>query len=251
MKTSLLLLFVVLSLADGDLLMEVGFDLALKTETDSGFRPTDALTMYLQSTNLKWFRSFHTLLSGQGPKPQRLIYLAFQDFGRWAAWEDEFLVKSHALFDHFWLKSQLQLWSEVPVHEQYPHSDRTEERPGGFVWQLKYTVLPGKDAEWEKFLQKHIDSAIPLLQKGTGFVEAKSYVSLHQRLFRHMLSWEFLSMSDLSRGVFESHPMQTMFDKFSQYLEEWNSVVMAPPTDENEEQAGYFYPAAGADKSDE
>ena len=51
--------------SSGEVLMEICFDLALKEQTETGLKPTDALNLYLQSKSMKWLRSFHMLVSGQ------------------------------------------------------------------------------------------------------------------------------------------------------------------------------------------
>jgi len=45
--------------------MEICFDLELKEQTETGFKPTDALNINLQSKSMKWLRSFHMLVNGQ------------------------------------------------------------------------------------------------------------------------------------------------------------------------------------------
>lgn len=246
----LLLLFPLLLLgtAEAEVMMEVCFDLALKEQTETGFKPTDALNLYLQSKSMKWLRSFHMLVSGQVTKPQRVAFLAFKDTHSWAEFEEEHLAKTHALFDHFWLNSRRVLWQEAEPKVEIAKKSRTVEKPGGFIWQLKYTVLPGKEGQWGAHLEATLAAMKPELEANEGFVEHHLYDSKNlQRSFQGMVLWEFLGMGSLSQAVLEGPTMTAFFAGLPSYLADWNTAVLAPPTDENGKQIGFFYPGAGAD----
>jgi hypothetical protein len=245
--------FLLVVLASSEVMMEVCFDLALKEQTETGFKPTDALNMYLQSKSMKWLRSFHMLVSGQVSKPQRVAFLAFKDVHSWAEFEEEHLVKTHALFDHFWLNSRRVLWTEVADENlQFPIRSRSMEKTGGFMWQLKYTVSFGKENEWKEFLDDIFKKAIEEVNVNEAFVEGHNYDGKNlQHTFQHMILWEFLSMGGLSDGVLESPTMAVFYTNLPKYCSDWNSAILAPPTDENGKQIGYFYPAAGADTTAE
>eukprot|EP00992_Anisonema_acinus_P011214 TRINITY_DN7234_c0_g1_i3.p1 TRINITY_DN7234_c0_g1~~TRINITY_DN7234_c0_g1_i3.p1 ORF type:complete len:268 (-),score=52.32 TRINITY_DN7234_c0_g1_i3:119-922(-) len=234
-----------------EVLLEVSFDIALKTETETGFKPTDTLNEYLEG-QMKWLRTFHMLLSGSQEKPQRVAFLAFRDTASWATFEEEHLVRTHALFDHFWLNSKRVLWYEVEQSMEFPEKDRTIERSGGFVWQFKYSVIPGKEKSFTAHWERVMGDVVAELKENLGFVESRLYSARNlQRAFQHMVMWEFLGMSELAEGVLESKHMQDLFASLPQYCSDWNSAVLTPPTDEDGKQVGFFYPAAGADVSDE
>ena len=127
-----------------EVLLEVTFDISPKDQTDTGFKATDALQLYLQSPKMKWLRSFHMLISGAtSNKPQRVALMAFKDSQNWAEFEEDHLVKTHALFDHFWLNSRRVLWHTVEEDVTYPERPRSLERPGGFTWMFKYSLKDG------------------------------------------------------------------------------------------------------------
>eukprot|EP00994_Dinema_validum_P001008 NODE_1199_length_1053_cov_117.462151_g930_i0.p1 GENE.NODE_1199_length_1053_cov_117.462151_g930_i0~~NODE_1199_length_1053_cov_117.462151_g930_i0.p1 ORF type:complete len:288 (+),score=84.73 NODE_1199_length_1053_cov_117.462151_g930_i0:62-865(+) len=252
MQLRWLVLLFAISASGLELVMEVSFDLALKTETETGFKPTDALQVYLTSDKMKWLRSWHMLVSGQITKPQRVALLAFKNHRNWAEFEEENLVKTHALFDHFWLNSKRVLWNQVSEDFDYPSRTRSMEKPGGFMWVFKYSVIAEKEASWEKFYQSHMTKLAAEVQTNDQFVEASAYSTRKfQRMFQHMVMWEFLSMSGLSEAVYESKVMAEFIEAVPQYCSDWNSVVLVPPTDEDGKQVGFFYPAAGADPSEE
>jgi len=84
-----------------------------------------------------------------------------------------------------------------------------------------------------------------------GFVENHAYDSKNlQRSFQGMLLWEFLGMGPLSQTVLESPVMGAFFRSLPGFLLDWNTAILAPPTDENGKQNGFFYPAAGADPAE-
>eukprot|EP01001_Neometanema_parovale_P008559 NODE_4829_length_1012_cov_254.325084_g4623_i0.p1 GENE.NODE_4829_length_1012_cov_254.325084_g4623_i0~~NODE_4829_length_1012_cov_254.325084_g4623_i0.p1 ORF type:complete len:277 (-),score=115.21 NODE_4829_length_1012_cov_254.325084_g4623_i0:182-961(-) len=247
-KLILALLLVTIS---AELVMEISFDLALKEQTETGFKPTDALNLYLQSKSMKWLRSFHMIVSGQIAKPQRVAFLAFKDAANWAEFEEEHLVKTHALFDHFWLNSKRVLWSEV-AQEGYPSRTRSMEKPGGFMWQFKWTVIPGKEQAFNSFWAEHEKKVLAELEKNQGFVESKRYDSMNmQRTFGGQMIWEFLGMPSLTESVIDGAAMKEVYAALPKYCSDWNTAILAPPTDENGKTIGFFYPAAGADPGEE
>ena len=143
-KTAVLLLLLAVVSATKEVLLETTFDISPKDQTDTGFKATDALQLYLQSPKMKWLRSFHMILSGAtSNKPQRVALMAFKDTQNWAEFEEDHLVKTHALFDHFWLNSRRVLWHQVDQTQSYPERPRSMEKPGGFTWVFKYSIKDG------------------------------------------------------------------------------------------------------------
>eukprot|EP01004_Peranema_trichophorum_P009503 NODE_8250_length_696_cov_32.061082_g7628_i0.p1 GENE.NODE_8250_length_696_cov_32.061082_g7628_i0~~NODE_8250_length_696_cov_32.061082_g7628_i0.p1 ORF type:complete len:178 (-),score=41.57 NODE_8250_length_696_cov_32.061082_g7628_i0:162-653(-) len=162
------------------------------------------------------------------------------------------MVKTHALFDHFWLNAYRVLWREVELPNSFPVGIRTMESPGGFIWQFKYNVITDKRKEWDEIWKSLTLTMSEHLAKNDGFVEAKSYVSdnLH-KTFQSMLTMEFLSLTSLSSFIFSTTPTRNFLDSMPNYCSDWNTVILLPPSDEQGNQIGYFYPAAGADQNQE
>eukprot|EP00667_Euglena_gracilis_P020023 EG_transcript_21578 len=244
------ILFLLICLVNSkEVLLEVSFDISPKEQTETGFKATDTLQLYLQSPKMKWLRSFHMLISSAtSNKPQRVAFMAFRDTLSWAEFEEEHLVKTHALYDHFWLNSRRVLWREVDQVIQYPSHERSMERSGGFIWCLKYSLKDGKEESWKKFWGEKLGDVIPALKENEGFVESHSYSTRNMlKSFQHMVMWEFLGMRELAEAVYDNPAMQVIFDALPHYCSDWTSTVLAPPADENGKQIGFFYPAAGAD----
>ena len=76
--------------------------------------------------------------------------------------------KTHALYDHFWLNSKRMLWHETADEPKYPSRNRSMEKPGGFMWQFKYTITQGKELAWASFLDDTMKKAITELNDNEG-----------------------------------------------------------------------------------
>lgn len=248
-RAAVLLLFFAAFATSKEVLLETTFDISPKDQTDTGFKATDALQLYLQSPKMKWLRSFHMILSSAtSNKPQRVAYMAFKDTQNWAEFEEDHLVKTHALFDHFWLNSRRVLWHQIEQPVAYPERPRSMEKPGGFTWVFKYSIKDGKEEAWKKFWTDKIAAVISTLNDNEGFVESHAYSTGNMlKAYQYMILWEFLGMRELSEALYDNEPMQVILDALPHYCSDWSTAVLAPPADENGKQIGFFYPAAGAD----
>ncbi len=65
-----------------------------------------------------------------------------------------------------------------------------------------------------------------------------------------MLLWEFLGMGPLSQTVLESPVMGAFFSSLPGFLLDWNTAILAPPTEDNGKHIGFFYHAAWADPAE-
>ena len=83
---------------------------------------------------------------------------------------------------------------------------------------------------------------MPLTQ---GFVENHAYDSKNlQRSVQGMLLWELLGMGPLSQTVLESPVMGAFFSSLPGFLLDWNTAILAPPTDENGKCCYFCVPVA-------
>jgi len=60
------------------------------------------------------------------------------------------------------------LWQESPEVVKIGKKTRTMDKPGGFVWHLKFSVMPGKEAQWEKHLEALLQKVKPELEENEG-----------------------------------------------------------------------------------
>eukprot|EP00997_Jenningsia_sp_PLL12_P006558 NODE_3110_length_815_cov_175.336815_g2588_i0.p1 GENE.NODE_3110_length_815_cov_175.336815_g2588_i0~~NODE_3110_length_815_cov_175.336815_g2588_i0.p1 ORF type:complete len:209 (-),score=40.38 NODE_3110_length_815_cov_175.336815_g2588_i0:64-690(-) len=192
-----------------------------------------------------WMRYHHTILSDHpNPVPMRVALFGFSDIRNFAQFQDTTMGVGHVLFDQFWINSRRVLWESVDNMKLPDHNDRRkEETPGGFIWQFKYTVRPGKQDEWNRFLEGQHPAIEAALEENSQFVEGNSY---HATKFRHthgnMFAWEFLNMAGLSATVYESSAMQEFFDEAPAYLESWNTLLLGPPSSQ---ESPFFWQAKG------
>lgn len=249
-KLLLLALLFGLVLGQGDVLLEVSFDLASEEKTEDGYTAADSVNAYLNSTHLMWLRYFHVLVSDQQVDvPMRVAQLMFKDTANWAAFEDETIARTHVLHDHFWVNSRRVVWLTSPSKQAFPSNGdrRSSDKPGGFMWQFKFSILPNKEAEWNNYWNAQASKLIGELENNNGFVEAQTYsANIFRRSLNHMFEWEFLTMEALSKSVFESTAVADLLDNAPKYLAEWSTVILAPPA---EGQTGLFWQASGAQQA--
>eukprot|EP01079_Euglenida_sp_SAG-EU17-18_P008765 gene8765-7957_t len=97
--------------ASEHVLLEVGFDISGLAETPDGINATHILRDYLSDTNLHTLRHLASLTSGvPGKTPMRTAFLEFASIGRWTAFENTLLDRTHALHDLFWVHAKRLPW---------------------------------------------------------------------------------------------------------------------------------------------
>eukprot|EP01012_Entosiphon_sulcatum_P012308 TRINITY_DN1769_c0_g1_i1.p1 TRINITY_DN1769_c0_g1~~TRINITY_DN1769_c0_g1_i1.p1 ORF type:complete len:242 (-),score=40.37 TRINITY_DN1769_c0_g1_i1:22-747(-) len=207
-------------------LMEVGFDLALQQESETGYTASHTVGEYLKDPNLLWLRYLNTLVSGQsGNAPMRTALLEFKDYKNWAAFEQTNLERTHVLYDLFWINWRRVLWEE-DEEEGYVHgNERTEERPGGYIFFFRYTA---KEAKSSRALQQQLGTVAKALSQTPTFIEKRSWRNgLWQDSYSNFVWFEFHDLNALTKAVYEGD-IARILDEFKDKLSKFATSVMVP-----------------------
>eukprot|EP01010_Urceolus_cornutus_P001000 NODE_1513_length_878_cov_82.161641_g1172_i0.p1 GENE.NODE_1513_length_878_cov_82.161641_g1172_i0~~NODE_1513_length_878_cov_82.161641_g1172_i0.p1 ORF type:complete len:251 (-),score=54.07 NODE_1513_length_878_cov_82.161641_g1172_i0:77-829(-) len=239
---SVLFLAILLSIlcsAHSEVLLEVSFDIAAREDTETA---AENIRSYLSSENLKWIRYFHVLVSGHPERPpMRIAQMMFKDFESWAKFEQENLLVTHSLFDNYWVNSRRSLYAKQDSPVTFPLGERTDEKRGGFIFQFKYTVLPGKEQEFQAKWKREIDPLVKQLERNSGFLEHQSFNVQSVGGGQSMATYEFTDMASLSLSM-HSVTAQKIAANLAPYLKDYTSAILTPG---NDESAALFWPAAG------
>jgi hypothetical protein len=247
-RTSLFLCVttLLLSVARGEVLLEVEFDLhALQTLPD-GYSAGDSINAFLLSTDMKWLRHFiNTVSSKPGEIRMRTSHLMFKDHESWAIFQQENAQKFNALFEHFWINSRRTLWNvAAPEAIMFPKTVRTEGIDAGYIFQVFYSITPGHETEVQTTWNQYIKAVIADLEGNAGFLERTHFTAgVFQIHYTNLIQYEFSSMKSLSSTMFG--PAYTeMFNKLREHLAEHVVKILTPGADE-----AMYWPAQGADKA--
>jgi hypothetical protein len=229
-----------------EVLMEIEFDLHPIQQLPDGYTPADSINTFLQSTDMKWLRYFTNLVSGKpGAIRMRTAHMMFKDADAWAQFSQENLQKFNALFDHFWVNTRRVLWTVAPSESVvFPKTLRTEGVAAGYVYQVLYSPIPGKEKELKAEWNKLIGPFVKELETNPGFLERNHYTSNgFQGEYEELIQYDFSSMQALSLSM-QGQVYINICDELEKYIDEYAVNILAPGADE-----ALYWPAQGADKA--
>eukprot|EP00667_Euglena_gracilis_P017137 EG_transcript_18012 len=243
LKKVLVFLLLGFLITNATVLMEISFDLALQQESETGYTASHTVEEYLKDPNLLWLRYLNILVSGnEGTAPMRTAFMEFKDYEGWASFEATNMERTHILYDLFWINWRRVLWEDVPALA-IKAQERTEENPGGYIFLLKYSLLPGKKEEGSQFIEqklKSIDSS-----SLDGLLEQRGFSNgLWQSKFSNLLWFEFSSMETLSRSIYKEGTLSSVFHEAkAAYFAEYSTSILVPSAGS---QGGQFFKGGAA-----
>jgi hypothetical protein len=219
-------------------LMEVSFDLALHQESDTGYTASHTVEEYLKDPHLLWLRYLNTLASGvDGTAPMRTAFLEFKDYHGWATFETTNLERTHILYDLFWINWRKVLWEDAPALT-IPAPERTDEKPGGYLYGVRYSVREDQREAGARFVEEGL-RAIDV-KAFAGFVERRGFTNgLWQSRYSHLVWFEFESLDALSKAIFQDPAVRSLFTEAkAKYLTEYAASILVPSAGS---QGGQFF----------
>merc|ERR1719473_1049163 len=184
-------------------LLEVGFDISGLQETPDGINATHILRDYLSDTNLHTLRHLATLTSGvPGKTPMRTAFLEFASVGRWTAFENTLLDRTHALHDLFWVHAKRSPWF---VNQELTNKPQLEDK-GGYVFGLKYKVRTGMQDQWATYKANEINEITTRLQgQESPLLQFREMTSKYfHGDYDGLITWEFDDMAGLSSHLLQN-----------------------------------------------
>eukprot|EP00992_Anisonema_acinus_P008943 TRINITY_DN5123_c0_g1_i1.p1 TRINITY_DN5123_c0_g1~~TRINITY_DN5123_c0_g1_i1.p1 ORF type:complete len:266 (-),score=69.74 TRINITY_DN5123_c0_g1_i1:116-859(-) len=245
MKVAACVLFVVLTFTNAEILMEYAFSLGPNQSYDE-YTSAQPLSAMLTSDNLKWVR-FHTPLVSGRPRmtTQHIAHLVFKDIESFALFEQEHYKNQESLFTQFWVKSRRTIY-QILDSPEYPTNKRSEENPGGFMWELQYSVKEGQEASMAAYLKRSSGTFISELRTNKGFIQRR-YASdeFLQSEFTFLETFEFADLDSLVKAM-RGNAYQTLFKGLRPFLKRHAVTILAPGHGD-----GLFWAANGHDSADD
>jgi len=223
----------------------VSFDINQDMDSESSLANLNA---YLTSTNLKWLRYYHVLISGAPSSvPMRVAHLMFNNISSWAQFEQDNLHHTHVLMDNFWIKGRRNLWKRSPSPIAKSQTERSDDNRGGYVYVLQYSVQQGREVAFNARFSKAKERISELLVNEPNYIEARSFKSGQiQSQYNNMETYEFNDLPSLTRIMY-GDSFTNAVDDVKQFLTDFSVVILTPGSGDT---AALFWRAAGADKDD-
>lgn len=245
MLARLVFLCLVCAFAQSEVMLQVSFDINQDMDSETSLANLNA---YLTSTNLKWLRYYHVLISGAPSSvPMRVAHLVFNNISTWAQFEQDNLLHTHVLMDNYWVKGRRNLWKKTDSPIAKSRTERSNDNRGGYVYILQYSIQQGREDVFNARFTKAKEQISRILVNEPNYIEAKSFKSGQvQSQYNIMETYEFNDLPSLTKVMY-GDSFTGAVDDVKQFMTDFSVIILTPGTGDS---AALFWRAAGADRED-